>query len=307
MAEQLSSGAAHGRFGARQIAAGTIAISIIVLLLKLLAWWLSGSVALLSDAMESCVNVGAAIMAWFAVRYAERPADASHPFGHYKAEYFSAVAEGIMIILAALLILDQSVRAIIAGTQSGLGPLALLANGVALGINLIWARVLMRAGKALRSPAFRASSQHLMSDVWTSAGVLVGLFLVLATGWSVLDPLMALLVALNILREGFAVVGDSVNGLMDRAAPQEEQDKIREVILGSGGGALQVHDIKTRRAGKALFVEFHMVVDGDMSVRESHDICDRIEEEIEAALPGVEVTIHVEPDTKLESNGLAPL
>ncbi|PXW84283.1 cation diffusion facilitator family transporter [Ruegeria sp. P4] len=294
------------RLSASQIATGTIAVSVLVLALKLGAWALTGSVALFSDAMESLVNVSAAVLAWFAIRYAERPADDGHPFGHHKAEYFSAVIEGIMIILAAVLILHQAVVALVSGASANLTPVGLAVNALALIVNLGWAQVLLRAGGRLKSPAFIAGGRHLMSDVWTSAGVMVGLILVLATGWHILDPILALLVAVNILREGLHVVSDSVDGLMDKAASPEEQEKIAAVILGSGGGALQIHDIKTRRAGKAIFVEFHMVVDGHMSVAESHDICDRLEEEIEAALPGVHVTIHVEPDNKLEEDGIEP-
>jgi len=294
------------RLTVRQVAGGTILVSVLVLALKLGAWGLSGSVALFSDAMESLVNVSAAVLAWFAIRYAERPADAGHPFGHHKAEYFSAVIEGIMIILAAALILHEAYGALFGITKAALTPLALTVNCLALGVNLIWAQVLLRSGTRLNSPAFKAGGRHLMGDVWTSFGVICGLVLVLLTGWHMLDPVIALLVALNILREGLHVVSDSVDGLMDKAASAEEQEKIQAVILGSGGGALQIHDIKTRRAGKAMFVEFHMVVDGDMSVAESHVICDRLEAEIEAALPGVHVTIHVEPDHKLEDSGLEP-
>lgn len=294
------------RLTASQIASGTIVVSVVVLLLKLGAWAMTGSVALFSDAMESLVNVSAAVLAWFAIRYAQRPADDGHPFGHHKAEYFSAVIEGIMIILAAVLILHQAFATLTAGTRADLSAIGLGVNGIALVINLVWAQVLLRAGKRVNSPAFAAGGRHLMGDVWTSAGVMVGLLLVLATGWHILDPILALLVAVNILREGLHVVSDSIDGLMDKAASPDEQEKIASVILGSGGGALQIHDIKTRRAGKAIFVEFHMVVDGEMSVAESHDICDRLEAEIEAALPGVHVTIHVEPDNKLEADGIEP-
>ncbi|PRZ47025.1 cation diffusion facilitator family transporter [Tritonibacter scottomollicae] len=294
------------RLSASQIAGGTIVVSLLVLALKLGAWALTDSVALFSDAMESLVNVSAAVLAWFAIRYAERPADDGHPFGHHKAEYFSAVIEGIMIILAAALIVHQAISALTSGAMANLTPVALVVNAAALAINLLWAQILLRSGLRLKSPAFEAGGRHLMSDVWTSAGVMGGLILVLVTGWTVLDPILALLVAVNILREGLHVVSDSVDGLMDKAASDEEQDKIRAVILGSGGGALQIHDIKTRRAGKAIFVEFHMVVDGAMTVAQSHDICDRLEHEIEATLPGVHVTIHVEPDHKLEDSGLEP-
>lgn len=292
---------------AERLALGTIVIALVVLGLKLAAWWLTSSVALLSDALESLVNVGGAVMAWVAVHYAKRPADAGHPFGHYKAEYFSAVLEGIMIIIAALLIVEQSIHALSnLGSTAEWGRAGLLVNAAALVLNLIWARLLIGRGGQLNSPALIAGGRHLMSDVWTSVGVLVGLVLALLTGWAVLDPLLALLVAVNILREGYGVVVSSVNGLMDSAAPEAERTKIEELLHRSAAGALQVHGLKTRRAGVALFVEFHMVVEGAMTVQASHAICDHIEETIQATFPEAQVIIHVEPEHKLESSGIAP-
>lgn len=292
---------------AERLALGSILIALVVLGLKLAAWWLTSSVALLSDALESLVNVGGAVMAWMAVHYAKRPADAGHPFGHHKAEYFSAVVEGIMIIIAALLIVEQSIHALAnLRSTADWGQAGLWVNALALALNLLWARVLIKRGGALNSPALTAGGRHLMSDVWTSVGVLGGLILALITGWVILDPLLALLVALNILREGYAVVVSSVNGLMDSAAPPEERAKIEEILHRSAEGALQVHGLKTRRAGVALFVEFHMVVEGAMTVQASHDICDCIEEAIQAELPEAQVIIHVEPEHKLEPSGIAP-
>jgi cation diffusion facilitator family transporter len=295
------------RLSADQLALGSIVISFIVLGLKLVAWWLTGSIALFSDALESLVNVGGAFLAWMAVRYASRPADAGHPFGHHKAEYFSAVAEGIMIIIAAFLILEQAIYGLMRPmAPADWGVAGLWVNAIAMVVNLIWARLLIGRGGGLKSPALVAGGRHLMSDVWTSVGVLVGLGLALWTGWSWLDPALALIVAVNILREGFGVVTASVNGLMDSAAPSEEREEIEEIIHRSAEGALQVHGLKTRRAGKALFVEFHMVVAGMMTVRAAHDICDRVEDAIRAKLPEAKVNIHVEPEYKLEETGISP-
>lgn len=292
---------------AERLALGTILIALLVLGLKLVAWRLTDSVALFSDALESLVNVGGAVMAWIAVHYAKRPADAGHPFGHYKAEYFSAVLEGIMIIIAALLIVQQSVQALgNLGSPQDWGRSGLLVNGLALVVNLLWARLLVSRGGRLNSPALTAGGRHLMSDVWTSVGVLLGLGLALVTGWAVLDPLLALLVAVNILREGYGVVASSVNGLMDSAAPEEERSRIEDLLHHAAVGALQVHGLKTRRAGVALFVECHMVVEGTMTVQASHAICDRIEEAIQVDFPEALVTIHVEPEHKLEPSGIAP-
>ncbi|MDC0658779.1 cation diffusion facilitator family transporter [Leisingera sp. SS27] len=294
------------RLSAEQLATGSILIALAVMALKVAAWQMTGSVALLSDALESLVNIGGAVMAWFAVRYAQRPPDAGHPYGHHKAEYFSAVIEGILIVIAALVILHEAFSALARAGDPGWGAAGMVVNGLAMLVNLAWARVLLRAGGRLKSPALSAGGRHLMSDVWTSAGVLAGLVLALATGWAVLDPLLALLVGVNILREGWLVIAASVNGLMDTAAPEEERRKIEAVIQRMAAGALQVHGLKTRRAGRALFIEFHLVVDGAMTVRASHGICDLIEIALRDALPEAQVVIHVEPEHKLEPAGIKP-
>lgn len=291
---------------AERLALGSIAVSLLVLGLKYLAWWMTGSVALYSDALESLVNVGGAALALIAVRYAQRPADHDHPFGHHKAEYFSAVAEGIMIVLAALMIVHQALAALSAPDLSDLGPVGMAVNALAMVINLAWARVLIVWARRHHSPAMAASGRHLMSDVWTSVGVLTGLVLAVLTGWAILDPLLAIIVAMNILREGVMVIRSSIGGLMDTAADPVEQTQIEATIHAAAIGALQVHDIRTRRAGQALFVEFHMVVSGAMTVAASHEICDRVETALEAQIPGINTTIHVEPDSKLEPEGLNP-
>ena len=291
---------------AERLALGSIAVSLLVLGLKYLAWWMTGSVALYSDALESLVNVGGAALALIAVRYAQRPADHDHPFGHHKADYFSAVAEGIMIVLAALMIVHQALAALSAPDLSDLGPVGMAVNALAMVINLAWARVLIVWARRHHSPAMAASGRHLMSDVWTSVGVLTGLVLAVLTGWAILDPLLAIIVAMNILREGVMVIRSSIGGLMDTAADPVEQTQIEATIHAAAIGALQVHDIRTRRAGQALFVEFHMVVSGAMTVAASHEICDRVETALEAQIPGINTTIHVEPDSKLEPEGLNP-
>ncbi|NRB33790.1 MAG: cation transporter [Rhodobacteraceae bacterium] len=288
------------------LAAGSIAVALIGLGLKLLAFGLTGSVALFSDAMESLVNVAGAVMAWGAIRYAARPADADHPFGHHKSENVSALVEGLFVILAAGLILWEAVPKLWAPEPAAYVPLGFAAAGAAALLNLVWAQILLRRGRAKRSPALQASGTHLMGDVWTTLGVLLGLGLVMLTGWQALDPLLAILVALNILREGAAVVRQSADGLMDGAASALERDEIETAIRGAMDGALQAHGLKTRHAGRALFVEFHLVVPTDMTVGTAHDICDRIEAAIEARLPEAQTTIHVEPAAQVEADGLAP-
>ncbi|MET0943323.1 MAG: cation diffusion facilitator family transporter [Mesorhizobium sp.] len=278
------------------LAAWSIVIAFAVLLLKAVAWWLTGSVALFSDALESIVNVIASGAALYAIRLSHKPADQDHPFGHHKAEYFSAVLEGVLIVVAALLILNEVWRAWQSPVVLDQPWTGLAVNGFASVVNGAWALVLLRTGRAERSPALIADGKHIMTDVVTSVGVIVGLAAAVLTGWTVLDPLLALIVAGNILWQGGAVIGSSVGGLMDKGVEPDEAARIRDIISVNSKGALEVHDLKTRIAGRATFIEFHLVVDADMSVGESHVICDRIEDALKAAIPSVRVTIHVEPD-----------
>jgi cation diffusion facilitator family transporter len=278
------------------IAFWSIIVALAVMGLKFVAWRMTGSVALYSDALESIVNVITAAAALWAIRVSHKPADQDHPFGHHKAEYFSAVLEGVLIVVAALLIIAQvwnSLRNPVAMEQPWEG---LAVNGGAAVINMAWAIFLIRSGRKARSPALVADGQHIMTDVVTSAGVIVGLVAAVVTGWHVLDPLLALVVALNILYQGWHVTGESLNGLMDRGVDSEEHMHIRDIISANSKGALEVHDLKTRIAGRATFIEFHMVVAADMTVGESHVICDRIEDALKAEIPSVRVTIHVEPE-----------
>ena len=279
-----------------QLAAWSIAVAVAVFLLKALAWWLTGSVALYSDALESVVNVIASGAALYAIRVSHRPADQGHPFGHHKAEYFSAVLEGVLIVVAALLILVEVARAWKTPMPLDQPWTGLAINAAAAAINALWAGILIRTGRAERSPALVADGQHIMTDVLTSVGVIVGLVGAVMTGWHILDPLLALLVALNILYQGWKLTGESLSGLMDRAVDTQEHMRIRDIISANSKGALEVHDLKTRIAGRATFIEFHMVVDADMTVGDSHVICDRIEDALKAEIPSVRVTIHVEPD-----------
>ncbi|AIM00333.1 cation diffusion facilitator family transporter [Sinorhizobium meliloti] len=273
-----------------------IPLSLGVMGLKMLAWWVTGSVALLSDGLESSVNVVAAVIAYAMIGYAAKPADADHPFGHHKAEYFSAVIEGVLIVLAALLIIWEAIPEMMAPVLLNAPTLGLAINFAAGVVNAIWAYVLIRAGSGHRSPALSADGQHILSDVVTSAGVLVGLLLAIATGYAILDPLLAVIVAGNILFQGWKVISRSVDGLMDKAVPADEEEAIKAAIAANAGGSLGVHDLKTRQAGPAIFVDFHMVVPEAMAVGDAHDICDRIEDAIRVVHPGAGIAIHVEPE-----------
>ncbi|MHA6298448.1 cation diffusion facilitator family transporter [Devosia sp. CAU 1758] len=289
------------------IATTSILIGVIVLGLKFLAWWLTGSIALYSDALESIVNVVTAIAALIAVRLTQRPADATLPYGYHKAEYFSAVLVGVMIIVAAILILREAIFGFLAPELPEAPVQGLAVSGVATLINVIWAFVLIREGRKARSPAIAADGRHLMTDVVSTAGVLVGLGLVYATGWAQLDAVLAALVAMNILWSGWGVIRESVGGLMDVAVPADTQKTIRDVIATNAEGALEAHDIRTRQAGRMTFIDFHLVVPGAMSVDAAHTICDAIEAKLREAVKDVQITIHVEPEEKAKHAGIVVL
>lgn len=298
----------EGRLGqATTLAIGSVVVAIAVLALKGVAWWLTGSVALMADALESVVNVAAAVAALAAVHYSSMPADDNHPYGHAKAEYFSAVLEGALIVVAALVILHEAWGALQnprAPEQAGIG---LLVSGFASGVNATWALMLTRRGRALRSPALLADARHLWSDVVTSVGVIVGVGLVATTGILWLDPLMAALTAGNILISGFRLLRESVGGLMDEAVPPATMDRIRAIVAEQAEGAIEAHDLRSRHAGRFTFLEFHLVVPGSMTVREAHDICDRIEAALKSELASAVITIHVEPEGKAKQKGVPVL
>jgi cation diffusion facilitator family transporter len=289
------------------IAAASLLIGLIVLGLKFLAWYVTGSIALYSDALESIVNVVTAIVALIAVRLAQKPADAALPYGYHKAEYFSAVIVGVMIIVAAILIAREAALGLMAPQLPDAPMQGLAISGVATVVNVAWAFVLIRHGRAVRSPALEADGRHLLTDVVSSLGVLAGLALVLLTGWAVLDAILAGLVALNILWSGWGVIRQSIGGLMDVAVQPETQKVIREIIANNAEGAIEAHDIRTRQAGKMMFIDFHLVVPGAMSVDAAHAICDRIEARLRDAVKDALITIHVEPEEKAKHSGIVVL
>lgn len=290
--------------GTIRIAATSVLVGVLVLGIKYLAYAVTGSVALYSDALESFVNVATAIAALFAVRLSEQPPDANHPYGHYKVEYFSAVLAGALIIVAALLILREAAEAARAPRMLDAPLEGLLLSGLASALNAGWSFVLISRGRALRSPALVADGRHLLSDVVTSVGVILGILLALATGWAILDPALAALVALNILWSGWKVIRESLGGLMDEAVPDAQLAEIREVISRHAEGAIEAHDVRARPAGRVTFIDFHLVVPAETSVRDAHDICDRIEAALKAAIEGALITIHVEPENKAKHSGV---
>jgi cation diffusion facilitator family transporter len=282
--------------GLRRVGLGSIAVASVVIGLKFAAYWQTGSAALYSDALESIVNVATALIALYAIHIAHRPADRRHQFGHHKAEYFAAVAEGVLVVVAALLILHEAYDAFVRPRALSHLAWGLGFNVAATAINAAWSALLLRWGRRQRSPALVADGTHLLTDVVTSAGVLAGLGLAAMTGWAALDAALAAAVALYILWAGWRLAGESIGGLMDEAVPADTARRLRQAIAANEAGAIEVHDIRTRSAGHVSFIEFHLVVPGTMTVADSHAICDRLEAALGEAVPGAQVLIHVEPE-----------
>lgn len=273
----------------------SIAAAIATMLLKGTAYHFTGSVGLLSDALESLVNLAGALMALAMLSVAARPPDEDHAYGHSKAEYFSAGAEGALIVIAAVSIAVAAVDRLLHPRPIQQVGLGLAVSVVAALLNLAVALVLLRAARTHRSATLQASSHHLLTDVWTTAGVLVGVAAVALTGWLVLDPLVALAVAVNIVWAGGRILRDSVAGLMDAALPAPEQRVLRELLARYVADGVEYHALRTRRAGAHRFVSVHVLVPADWTVQQGHDLLERIEADIRRALPPVTVLTHLEP------------
>ena len=273
----------------------SIAAALATILLKSGAWWLTGSVGLLSDAIESLVNLAGALMALWMLTIAAQPADDDHFYGHGKAEYFSSGFEGLLILVAAIGIGWAAVERL-------LHPQALEQVGVGLGIsviasviNLLTALVLLRAGREHRSITLEADAHHLLTDVWTSVGVILGVAAVWLTGWLWLDPLLALLVAANIIWTGVRLVSRSAAGLMDAALATDQQSALAAVMETHRRQGIDFHALWTRQAGARVFISVHVLVPGRWTVKQGHDLVERIEAEMRAALPHAHVLTHLEP------------
>jgi cation diffusion facilitator family transporter len=290
-----------------KVAAASIAVALLVMGIKYLAYLKTGSVALYSDALESIVNVVTAIVALITVRISARPADRRHQFGHHKAEYFSAILEGALIIVAAVLILREAYEAVQHPRGITEPALGIAISGLATAMNAGWAAFLIIWGRRRLSPALVADGWHLATDVFTSVGVIAGLALAAVTGWGLLDPLLAAAVALNILWTGWKLTRESVSSLMDESLDHEVSNRLRDVISLNAQGAIEVHDLRSRGAGRAAFIEFHLVVPGEMTVADAHHICDRLEDAIRVEVPGAEVLIHVEPEGEARHRGVLVL
>ena len=273
----------------------SIAAAVSTILLKGVAWQLTGSVGLLSDAIESFVNLAGALMALWMLTLAAQPADAAHPHGHGKAEYFSSAFEGFLIVLAAFSIGYAAIMRLLEPQPLEAVGVGLVVSVIASIINFATAGVLMRVGKKHNSITLEADAHHLMTDVWTSAGVIAGVGLVAWSGWLWLDPVIALLVAANIVWTGYQLMRRSADGLMDHALPADKLEKIEQLLASYREKGLEFHALRTRQAGSRAFVTLHVLVPGHWSVQEGHDWAGRIEADIRKTLEYADVTTHLEP------------
>jgi cation diffusion facilitator family transporter len=281
--------------GLRALVLLSVLAAVVTIALKALAYSLTKSVGLLSDALESGINLFAAVTAYVSLHYSHRPADATHTYGHEKIEFFSSGLEGVLIVVAGIgtawvavgrLIHHQDLENLGFGTALALGASA---------VNLAVGLVLVRAGRRHQSIVLEADGRHLLTDVWTSVGVVAGLVVVWLSGVYVLDPVIAILVGVNIVFTGLRLIRRSFNGLMDHALDSPQLDALRAAIRASMPAGTDFHALRTRQAGASKFADFHLLVPGAMTVREAHDLAERVEAALRAALPRVAVTIHIEP------------
>jgi cation diffusion facilitator family transporter len=280
----------------RRMAMLSIATSIVTLALKFGAYFLTGSVSLWSDAVEAFVNLAAGLVALGAVTLAEQPADDRHAYGHDKAEYFSSGVEGALILVAAIAIITSAVARMVAPRPLEELGLGMLIAFVAAAANFCTARVMLKVARQHDSITIEADAKHLLTDVWTSVAIIAGLVVVLvAPRWAILDPLMAIAVAIHIVVTGIGLLRRSADGLMDAALPNAEVKQAEGLIREALPAGASFHALRTRKAGARRFVELHLLVPGTMSVYESHALCDRIETALTSALARASVTIHVEP------------
>lgn len=280
---------------ARSYAVLSIGAAVATIALKFMAYHLTGSVGLLSDALESIVNLVAAVAALAALTLASKPPDSGHDFGYSKAEYFSSALEGLLILLAAISIIIAAIPRLLHPQPIEQVGWGLLISLVAAAINGGTAWLLLRAGRRLRSITLKADAHHLLTDVWTSAGVLVGLVAVQLTGWLILDPLIAIAVAVNIIWAGFRLLQETGAGLLDAALPTTDLEAIDQVLQKYQTDGIQFHALRTRMAGARHFVSFHVLVPGKWTVQRGHDLCEQIELEIGQVLPGTHTITHLEP------------
>ncbi len=273
----------------------SVGAAVATLILKFTAYALTGSVGILSDALESLVNLAGALIALTALKIATRPADKTHPYGHDKAEYFSSGVEGTLILVAAASIAYAAIRRLLHPVPLEQLSWGFVVTGSASLLNFIVAQALVKAAKRYDSITLEADAKHLLTDVWTSVGVIAGLLALAVTGWQWLDPVIALAVAGHIVTTGVNLVRRSVDGLMDYNLPADELARLEKILNDHHDRFVAYHRLRARKSGPRRFIDLHLVVPGEQTVQQAHDLCEQLEMEIEAVLPNASVTIHVEP------------
>jgi cation diffusion facilitator family transporter len=289
------------RTSLRNFALLSIAAALATIMLKMAAWWLTGSVALLSDAIEGTVNLTGAIVMLFVLGIAALPPDEEHAFGYTKVEYFASGFEGMLILIAAIVIAVTAIERLLAPRALDQVGTGLAISAIASAINFAVARQLFKAGSAHRSIALEADAQHLMTDVWASAGVIAGIATAAFTGWLILDPLVALAVAVHIVWTGIQLVRRSFRGLLDQALPEHERTAVENILTGYRAQDIGFHAIRTRQAGARSFVSMHVLVPDEWTIARGHALVEKIEGEIRSVLPGVHVFTHLEPRDQPDS------
>ncbi|HEX9062727.1 MAG TPA: cation diffusion facilitator family transporter [Clostridia bacterium] len=278
-----------------KVAALSVVSNTVLIALKVVAGILSGSVSMISEAIHSSVDLLAALIAFFSIRMAAKPADKSHPYGHGKIENVSGVIEGVLILVAAVFIIKEGITKITHREPVTQTTLAIVVMLISAGVNAVISRILYKTAKAEDSIALEADALHLKTDVYTSLGVGLGLLLLKITGISILDPVFAILVALLIIKESLSLVKNAFSPLIDSCLSEDEESLIKEVINKYNSKIVDFHEFRTRRAGNIKYIDFHMLVDKKLSVEEAHDLSDKIENDIEKAVKNTSVNIHIEP------------
>ncbi len=268
-----------------------------LILLKLIAGFITGSVSLIAEAIHSIMDLVAAVVAYISVRVSDKPADKKHQFGHGKAENVSGVIEGLLILVAAGLIVFEAIRRIITGSSLEILEVGIGVMGVCIVVNLLVSRYIHKVSRATDSLALEADALHLSTDVWTMGGVFIGLIIVRVTGLNILDPIIAMVVALLIVKASIDIIRKSFGGLMDVSLPEKELSAIEDCLLQHNDKIVEFHKLRTRKAGSMRHIDLHLVIPKDTHVDNAHDLCDHLETDIENLLPNAEVYIHVEPCT----------
>ena len=283
------------KLSSAKLALVSVAASLCTITLKLFAFFLTNSVSLLSDALESFVNLLAAGITFFMIRLSQKPPDATHPYGHSKAEYISSIAEGFFIILAAGAIIITASQRLLHPTSLDKPGLGLLFSILASVINLIVGLVLIKNGKKRHSLALEADGHHLLTDVYTTAGVLVGLVIVYTTKLFILDPIIAIIVGLNIISAGFSIIQKSLSGFMDSSIDKGYLDFIKATFAEYKSQKIEFHGLRTRQAGSRIFISFHVLVPGVWTVQQGHSLVEEVEKRIRSSIPNSTLTTHIEP------------